>query len=62
MSWFPTRTQSVELLKSVCESCLVVDECLEHALADDSLVGFWGGTSERERRELRRAQPRPDAA
>jgi hypothetical protein len=30
-------------------------ECLAYALADDQLQGVWGGTSEAERRVLRRA-------
>jgi WhiB family redox-sensing transcriptional regulator len=47
----------VERCKSVCRSCLVGRECLSHALADDTLEGVWGGTSDRERRELRKAGP-----
>ena len=30
------------------------EECLAYALADKDLVGMWGGTTERERREMRR--------
>ena len=37
-----------------CGRCPVRQECLEHALADPSLVGVWGGTTEAERRRLRR--------
>jgi WhiB family transcriptional regulator, redox-sensing transcriptional regulator len=42
-------------LRALCERCPVRQECLETALADDSLVGLWGGTNDRERREMRRA-------
>ena len=38
----------------VCEECEVRAECLETALADSELVGLWGGTIDRERRQMRR--------
>ena len=41
--------------RDLCADCAVRQECLEAALADPELVGLWGGTTERERRELRRA-------
>jgi WhiB family redox-sensing transcriptional regulator len=44
----PTRT------RQICGGCPVREECLAYALADPELVGLWGGTTERERRELRR--------
>ena len=37
-----------------CAGCAVRQECLDFALADESIVGLWGGTSDAERRELRR--------
>jgi len=40
-------------LRAVCGACPVRRECLEFALADDSLIGLWGGTTDAERRELR---------
>jgi WhiB family transcriptional regulator, redox-sensing transcriptional regulator len=40
--------------RSVCARCPDRTECLELALCDPTLVGCWGGTDERERRELRR--------
>lgn len=56
-SWFPGRGEDVRPVKDVCKSCLVMVECLDYALgAGDSLVGIWGGTSERERRHIRRAR------
>jgi WhiB family redox-sensing transcriptional regulator len=41
-------------LRAVCGACTVREECLSFALADDSLIGLWGGTTDVERRELRR--------
>jgi WhiB family redox-sensing transcriptional regulator len=40
--------------RELCDGCPVPQECLEAALDDDSLVGLWGGMTERERREMRR--------
>lgn len=37
-----------------CAGCPVRQECLDFALADESIVGLWGGTTDAERRELRR--------
>ena len=33
--------------------CPVSQECLDYALADEALVGYWGGTSGADRREMR---------
>jgi WhiB family transcriptional regulator, redox-sensing transcriptional regulator len=41
-------------LRAVCGSCAVQRECLEAALDDPDLCGLWGGTTEAERREIRR--------
>ncbi len=35
-----------ELLKRVCNNCVVKDECLDYAL-HHAVVGWWGGTSEK---------------
>lgn len=40
--------------KAVCAGCLVRDECLAAALVRGEHDGIWGGTSERQRRALRR--------
>lgn len=39
---------------AVCRACPVREVCLEYALEHGEL-GVWGGTTERERREQRRA-------
>jgi len=38
----------------MCAGCAVRSECLEHALDNVEQLGIWGGSSERERRVLRR--------
>ena len=59
--FFPGRGESAEVAKRFCDSCTVVTECLDSALAhrDD---GVWAGTSGRQRRKIRRLPTRrPDA-
>src|SRR5258708_883579 len=41
--------------KAVCEHCTVRSQCLEFAITTNQEYGVWGGTSEEERRVLRRA-------
>ena len=40
------------LLKRVCGSCTVVDQCLDYALRHD-VMGYWGNTTESQRKKLR---------
>jgi WhiB family redox-sensing transcriptional regulator len=42
--------------RDLCETCPVRRECLEYALADNSLIGLWGGTTDTERRMIRRSR------
>jgi WhiB family transcriptional regulator, redox-sensing transcriptional regulator len=44
----------VDRAKQVCAGCRVRTRCLEWALASGQEAGVWGGTSEDERRALRR--------
>lgn len=44
--------------KAICAKCPVKTDCLEYALANYEHDGIWGGTSEKERRSLRRARRR----
>ncbi|POM24090.1 Transcriptional regulator WhiB [Actinomadura rubteroloni] len=39
--------------KQICAACPVRAACLDQALADESLEGVWGGTTERERMAVR---------
>ncbi len=44
--------------KTVCRRCSVADSCLDWALASGQEWGVWGGTSEDERRALKRGGTR----
>lgn len=51
--FFPEeRGQSGKAAKKVCEMCVVRPQCLEHALNTPGTHGIWGGTTERERRNM----------
>ena len=57
--FFPVGTtgpaiEQIETAKAVCRSCDVRLACLEYALVTNQDSGIWGGTSEEERRALRR--------
>lgn len=39
--------------KRLCAGCEVRAQCLETALADPGLKGVWGGTTDKQRSELR---------
>jgi len=45
----------IENAKAVCRQCPAQAACLEFALSTNQDTGIWGGTSEEERRKLRRA-------
>ncbi|MEV5509664.1 WhiB family transcriptional regulator [Streptomyces orinoci] len=60
--FFPVGTcgpavQQTEQAKSVCRGCPVRERCLRWALESGQEYGVWGGTSEKERRLLRRTRP-----
>lgn len=46
--------QQITAAKSVCGECTVKTECLEFAIETNQDCGIWGGTSEDERRDIRR--------
>jgi WhiB family transcriptional regulator, redox-sensing transcriptional regulator len=57
--FFPVGTtgpaiEQIENAKAVCRECEVQQTCLEYALVTNQDSGIWGGTSEEERRALRR--------
>lgn len=54
--FFPGRgdTGTLNEAKRVCRECPVQEQCLEYSFRHHELWGVWGGTSERERRRLRR--------
>lgn len=58
--WFvpPGDRHGIAAAKAICHRCPVAAKCLAEAMADPSIVGVWGGTSEVERAKLRVAMPR----
>jgi WhiB family redox-sensing transcriptional regulator len=56
--FFPERGGSSKAARAVCAQCEVRDKCLEYALNNKEQFGIWGGTSERERRRLRKERAR----
>jgi WhiB family transcriptional regulator, redox-sensing transcriptional regulator len=57
--FFPVGTtgpaiEQIETAKAVCRVCDVQKSCLEYALVTNQDSGIWGGTSEEERRAIRR--------
>lgn len=57
--FFPVGTTGQALLqiakaKGVCCQCPVKVECLDFAMETNQDTGIWGGTSEEERRKLRK--------
>ena len=57
--FFPVGTTGYALVqidraKQVCDECPVKIDCLDYALETNQDSGIWGGTSEEERRILRR--------
>lgn len=45
---------TIERAKAICSVCPVIDDCMEYALETNQRSGIWGGTSEKERKSLRR--------
>ncbi len=57
--FFPVGTTGqalvqIERAREVCGQCPVSTDCLEFALETNQDSGIWGGTSEEERRKIRR--------
>ncbi|MEU1184629.1 WhiB family transcriptional regulator [Streptomyces sp. NPDC005820] len=57
--FFPIGTSGPALMqtqqaKAVCRRCPVRQQCLDRAMDTDQTLGVWGGTTEAERRALRR--------
>jgi WhiB family transcriptional regulator, redox-sensing transcriptional regulator len=52
--FFPGSGGSDLAAKKICMSCAVRAQCLDTALRTPFTFGIWGGTSERQRRRIRR--------
>lgn len=48
-------SHQIRVAKSICQRCEVQGSCLQHAM-NNGERGIWGGTTESERRALRRAR------
>ncbi len=61
-TFFPDREHpdpvDVALAKTVCMSCPVSDNCLDFAIGTMQNDGVWGGKTEEERRQIKRARKR----
>jgi WhiB family redox-sensing transcriptional regulator len=58
--FFPVGTtglaaEQIRAAKAVCDVCPAKEPCLQFAIENNQDSGVWGGTSEDERRVLRRA-------
>lgn len=54
--YFPTaRGVDLRPLRALCDGCPVRAECLDYAMADASVDGYWAGTTQRERSRMRKA-------
>lgn len=61
--FYPDRhSGEVMEAKNLCFQCPFQRECLEWALENNEKHGVWGGTSERERRKIKRARRKLEAA
>lgn len=50
--FFPERGASDRPIRSICRCCPVSEQCLNAGMGEK--FGYWGGLSERERRQRRR--------
>lgn len=44
----------IERAKAICQTCPALTICLDFAMSNDIEYGVWGGTTPRERRNMRR--------
>ena len=60
--FFPSRGEDVDMARSVCASCRVIEQCRDYAVGVPGLKGVWAGLSESERKALRQEAEAPQAA
>lgn len=55
--WHPDQgdSRSAATARRICRSCPVQADCLAYALVHNEPLGIWGGTTERQRRDIKRA-------
>jgi WhiB family redox-sensing transcriptional regulator len=52
--FFPEQGNGWVHAAAICATCPVQQECLDWALQHEETEGVWGGTSQRERRRIKR--------
>lgn len=52
--FFPEVGEVSADAKTACRGCVVREQCLDFALVNKERFGIWGGTSERQRKKMRR--------
>lgn len=52
--WYPSSPDDISLPASICRSCPVQSDCLQHAVRVGEDHGVWGGRSEPQRARMRR--------
>ena len=60
--FFPASDEDAGPALEVCASCPVREACLAFALATRQDDGIWGGTTEADRKRIRRRTRRTEAA
>lgn len=60
-AFFPTRGKSLERALAYCGACAVRSTCTDYAIRSSIRHGIWGGTSERQRRVIRKQNTRSSA-
>ena len=60
--FFPEKGEPTSPAKRVCRRCPVRQECEDDALSRRERYGVWGGTSERQRREILAGRQKAEAA
>ena len=57
-AFFGDERSQKNIAITVCRTCPVVDECLQHALDERETEGVWGGTTPDQRKDLLRRRRR----
>ena len=54
--WYPHNVSDSRLGVAICQTCPVMQQCLQYALAHQERFGTWGGVNEWQRNQ-RRVRP-----
>lgn len=56
--FYSTEEEDIRSALAYCRTCAVREACRDHAMTYREAFGVWGGTTERERRRVFRAERR----